>query len=871
MHTGSWNELDHRLVGADRDADELIHLLADGRSVVVAGPLGSGKSHLLREVVVGLRRRGEQLVHIRSAAVLRDIAFGTLDAEAKRVLERLRSGEPVQPRPLLIVDDVQDLDDATMDAVLETLYAHRTAALIALTTPRLSHASRRTAPTAAAEKAVRLWLSGFADRIDLNEMHSADAHALLDLFPGADALDSVARAAIVWRADGSRLLLRELAEAALSGLRLGRDPLTSIRDLPPHGRLADALAAHVQDLDDESRAALVLVQEAPGITAADAARFSSAHVIEALLARQLLHADRSGMRRLTANGSYARAVEREWGGDRASGLINEAMRRLLAAEGGWWSDPLAVALADRWLRGDDGVDAPSNVPARIRQRVLIAAASAMNDAGDGARALAYATLTPRDDMSAGLRMEVAYARLLLGRPWTGGAFTAEELGERGVARAQHLHRELRERGLAAQSDLFPTCPHPSERESVELALERAAVDATALRYVDAVRTLDQVLARTDLTPPQRLRTETLAAWCHAHLGDWKAATPYLTPVRPPGTGRLAPRADTAESLASVRREVALHVIVGAPCPGTIDRLGVELDYAAREGGPALFALAGFAAALAAAHMGDPKAARRELDAAMSRSPVPATGPSIALTQIITAGMLALHGFTVDARAILDVIDKPKAASPLVDDSHAAVTSIVCAAEGDLEGARAAVRDALRITDGSSAVVERGRGAFLLAAWGDDSHLAELHELAERTQLPLLQRFDAAARAFAESDQRDSDELLRTLRVTMTAAEATPTASGTPAVAARAGSTAATPGILTRREREIAELVSERLTNREIAERLFLSVRTVESHIYQARAKLDAGTRHELGVMVARWLAQRHTVGGRAPQGVGATR
>jgi DNA-binding CsgD family transcriptional regulator len=97
-----------------------------------------------------------------------------------------------------------------------------------------------------------------------------------------------------------------------------------------------------------------------------------------------------------------------------------------------------------------------------------------------------------------------------------------------------------------------------------------------------------------------------------------------------------------------------------------------------------------------------------------------------------------------------------------------------------------------------------------------------------------------------------------------------TSGGITLSAARSSSTTASPGILTRREREIAELVSEHLTNREIAERLFLSVRTVESHIYQARAKLDAGTRHELGVMVARWLARR-TATGRPSQGISASR
>ena len=56
--------------------------------------------------------------------------------------------------------------------------------------------------------------------------------------------------------------------------------------------------------------------------------------------------------------------------------------------------------------------------------------------------------------------------------------------------------------------------------------------------------------------------------------------------------------------------------------------------------------------------------------------------------------------------------------------------------------------------------------------------------------------------------------------------------------------------LTDREHEIALLVSRQLTNKEIARQLFLSVRTVESHVYTARGKVGARTRRELGRMVA---------------------
>jgi DNA-binding NarL/FixJ family response regulator len=55
-----------------------------------------------------------------------------------------------------------------------------------------------------------------------------------------------------------------------------------------------------------------------------------------------------------------------------------------------------------------------------------------------------------------------------------------------------------------------------------------------------------------------------------------------------------------------------------------------------------------------------------------------------------------------------------------------------------------------------------------------------------------------------------------------------------------------PG-LTEREREIAGLVSRGMANREIAEKLVLSVRTVETHVSRVLTKLGLRTRGELTV------------------------
>jgi len=52
--------------------------------------------------------------------------------------------------------------------------------------------------------------------------------------------------------------------------------------------------------------------------------------------------------------------------------------------------------------------------------------------------------------------------------------------------------------------------------------------------------------------------------------------------------------------------------------------------------------------------------------------------------------------------------------------------------------------------------------------------------------------------------------------------------------------------LSTREHELTMLAVSGLTNREIAERLVLSVRTVENHMYRAYAKLGIGSRDELG-------------------------
>jgi len=57
-------------------------------------------------------------------------------------------------------------------------------------------------------------------------------------------------------------------------------------------------------------------------------------------------------------------------------------------------------------------------------------------------------------------------------------------------------------------------------------------------------------------------------------------------------------------------------------------------------------------------------------------------------------------------------------------------------------------------------------------------------------------------------------------------------------------------VLTAREQETARLVARGLSNAEIATRLSLSVRTVESHVYRATTKLGVHDRAALAALLA---------------------
>jgi DNA-binding CsgD family transcriptional regulator len=198
-----------------------------------------------------------------------------------------------------------------------------------------------------------------------------------------------------------------------------------------------------------------------------------------------------------------------------------------------------------------------------------------------------------------------------------------------------------------------------------------------------------------------------------------------------------------------------------------------------------------------------------------------------------------------------------------------------AASGDLNEAVAGAREAARVAR------DRGQPTHELACiqaaaqWGDAAQATRARELAEALSLPLAEAVashaealragdgagllaasaqyrrigdraaaaDAAAQASIAFDQ--SQQHRRGLYAAAVARELADECGGlcTPALRTPSGLK------LAGRQRDVVELVVAGLSNREIAEKLVMSVRTVEGHVYRACQRVGAQSRAELASII----------------------
>ena len=188
------------------------------------------------------------------------------------------------------------------------------------------------------------------------------------------------------------------------------------------------------------------------------------------------------------------------------------------------------------------------------------------------------------------------------------------------------------------------------------------------------------------------------------------------------------------------------------------------------------------------------------------------------------------------------------------------------AEGTADAARAAAAalDAIAATPGRdriSALASAAHGRIALAEGGEDAP-ALLQEAVNRFAA-LGQRLDAAlsrldlARSLAPLSPDLAVDTARHARTELEPLGAVRDADAAAALMrslgakGRAGPRAL--GLLSRRESEVLRLIGEGLSNRDVAERLFISPKTAEHHASRIYAKLGVSTRAEAAAYAARNL------------------
>jgi predicted ATPase/DNA-binding CsgD family transcriptional regulator len=230
-------------------------------------------------------------------------------------------------------------------------------------------------------------------------------------------------------------------------------------------------------------------------------------------------------------------------------------------------------------------------------------------------------------------------------------------------------------------------------------------------------------------------------------------------------------------------------------------------------------------------------------------------------------------------------DDPAAAIRYFESAHAIYSQIearpemarcmagiglVALAQGDEARARASLADSLRLSliTGQRLPIARGIAALasVSALEGDYERAVQLGSAARELFASIGRPKDSAdrrlARLFAQAEHQLGPE--RTARWiaagrTMSpydAAQLAMTGSGSDDPAAQNGGPEA--GHLTDREYEVALLVAQGLSNREIGQRLFISTATVARHVANIFAKLGVNSRAQLAAWVADGASKAQT-------------
>ncbi|MFJ3762666.1 LuxR C-terminal-related transcriptional regulator [Streptomyces sp. NPDC090080] len=284
--------------------------------LLLTGGGGYGKSSLLRWTIDEAQEAGFNVVHSRGirregkmplaglhalfvslapwadglptalAQVVQDVVRGSSSANSALVfasLQQLVSCSAQEQPLLLVVDDAHWLDTETQNGLVylaRRLRVERVALLLAAT---------------ASGRVMADWPG---DILPIGPLDSATSYELLQrLFPD---LASRVRTNILRAADGNPLILQELPQALTAAQRAGSRPLPE--PLPLNTRCQRALAPELESLDAESRTSLLISAAAP--PSSDLRTVLAALRVAGLPTASIAPAERRGMARFDDAGVH---------------------------------------------------------------------------------------------------------------------------------------------------------------------------------------------------------------------------------------------------------------------------------------------------------------------------------------------------------------------------------------------------------------------------------------------------------------------------------------------------------------------------------------------------------------------------------------
>lgn len=876
------------LVGRDHELRRLSALSREpaGRGVVLVGPAGVGRSRLSRECLDAAEARGMRgaiALATRSASniplgalapVLTDLSDATPNlSRARAALSELAGGEPL----LLVVDDANLLDDLSATVVLNLAEDPH---IVPFVTVRAGE-PQPDAITA-------LWKEAGAERVDLSPLADVHVRALLELVLGGPVSEATLER-LVGLSGGKPLVLRELVDAGVveGALRVVDGQWRLANTLAVPARLAELVSARLDGIGgrvNDLVAALALTEPLP-LAVVD--RLGLHPELTELDDRRLVRmadASNGGGRRSPVTGTEPATVvsvrlDQQIYGEVALDRTGELRRRALLSECARALEEVSTADHDRFrvvlwrcLAGED-----------VDPQTLVAAARRSYEVGDyrhcGEMAAAAWKVEPSFDaghllgFSLGRAGQVDEAETILSLTQELAA-TDRELVLVTLARSENLLRGLGDLSGADRLCREAEAAVTSPEWRAEITAHRAMGVVQSGAILDAVELLEPLLADADTAPRAFVKAAYAGGIALSHLGHTDRATAVAVAALPrhealwsedlfqtePGVHHLSTlfalvasgRMNDAATLLELAREVTRPVVpryahawilflsgmadVAAGRPSdAVEHLTravpIFLTGTQREVARWCNALAATAEAL----RGDTAAASRRLADADALA-VPGMHLNRSLVEQARGWVAAAKGdrnaareiFSTAAAEVLSRGDRFGAARLLHDQARVGgapqVVETLDSIAADVDGA---------------AVGLMARQARGLAGELDGAELAALSEELEAHGFVL---WSAETAAEASRAHRRAGDARAAAPLATRAVELLDRCQG-----ARTHLTAVAdaPDPLTPRERDIALLAAERLTSKEIAERLHLSSRTVDNNLRRIYQKLGVASRSEL--------------------------